>query len=210
MKPVVFLFLISIIFGICCVNCNKDCGTSHYFELPIYVSGVSDTVRLNDTIRVKVIIPERLRERDSEDFYDFINYDFKLITGIVRLDSVPVSPVTETDFDWITLKGQSIFDTDLYTVHPENTNQEYQYEVFIIPKKKGLFEFSMNSIASYRINPLATPIGRCSKGDYNVVMELQDSVDVNFEFLQESSSSTYMKLDRKRFDEFAGCCFYVR
>jgi hypothetical protein len=210
MKALIYFIIPGLLFCTFCTNCNKDCITSHYFELPIEAYGISDTLNINDTIRIKFTIPDKLKERDTQDFYDFVNYDFKLITVTIRLDSIPVSSVTESDFDWITIKGNSTFASNDYLVTPSYSNHEYQYEVRIIPKKKGLFEFSINSIAHDRINPLAKPNGRCSKGTFHVVMKLQNNIDVNYEFLQESTSSVYKKLDRKRFDEYAGICFYVR
>jgi hypothetical protein len=207
MQNLLYFIVCSIILISCLTNCN-NCPDHLEFDLPIEAYGVSDTVSMNDTIRIKVTIPDKLYERVTNKRFQFTDYDFKLITYIVKHDTFPAEPVTESYFDWITQTGQSKFIAGGYSVIPSYHDNIYQYEVRIIPRKSGLFEFGMNSL--FDTSQLDEPDGPCSEKPVNVYMKLQNSIDVNYEFLQKSTSPAVRKTKRKQFDEYAGICFYVR
>jgi len=61
-----------------------------------------------------------------------------------------------------------------------------------------------------RASPLKELEGPCSKNSVEAYMKLETDMNVNFEFLKQSPDPSQANIDRKRFDEFAGFCFYVR
>jgi hypothetical protein len=210
MKFSISVSLILLAFFLSCTNCKDDCSSgSLEFNLPCEVFGEADTLSINDTIRFKLTIPDKLAERVSGNEYDFVDYNFKLINYMVKLDTLEGVSVTGRDFDWITLRGSSQFASDLNFIIPEYADHTYHYEVLIIPKQQGLFVFGMNSIAS-RLQPLEKLNGPCSRNSVAVFMKLQGDEDVNFEFLKASLDPVQVKTDRQRFDDYAGFCFYVR
>jgi hypothetical protein len=206
---ILICFFASFVLALICVRCDKDCANTHFFDLPLKVYGISDTVSIGDTITIKINIPDKLREQETDTQYEFIDYDFKLVTYPVRLDSLPLSTATANSFNWFTITGESLYANDEYLISPTLINHEYIYEAKIVPKKKGLFLFSIFSFSNNRI-PLSKPNGPCKKGVFHVAMKFQNNVDANFHFLQESLEPAYQKTTRKVFDENAGFCFYVR
>jgi len=180
------------------------------FNVPVQVYGIKDTLHLGDTLRIKLEIPEQLAERNSGILYDFIDYNFKLITYIEKIDTTPVTAHSKVDFDWITLTGESIYTSiGAYTVNPLYENRIYRYEVLILAKKKGLYVFGMNSVF-FRASPLEQLKGPCSKNQVEVYCKLINDMNTNFEFLKNSLDPVYQRLDRQRFDDFAGFSFYVK
>ena len=193
-----------------CSGCKDDCSSGNLqFNLPLQVYGVKDTLYLGDTIRIKLDIPDKLPERNSGVVYDFANYNFKLITYIERIDSLPVTSNTKIAFDWISLLGEFEYISDVFLIFPTYVDHTYHYEVLIRPLQKGLYIFGMNSTFS-RTSPLEELEGPCSNNTVRVYMKLENDTNVNFEFLKYSPDPIYVNLDRQRFDEFAGFCFYVR
>ena len=206
-----FYLLTSLILIFCsCTACKDDCSSGNLqFDLPVQAYGIKDTLYLGDTIRIKLAIPDRLAERNSDVEYDFDDYSFNLITYIERIDTSPVKSNTKIAFDWITQQGESQYFSDVFLIFPTYSDHTYFYEVLIIPKQKGLYIFGMNSDFS-RASPLKKLDGPCSRNSVEVYMKLENETNVNFEFLKHSPDPIYVNLDRKRFDEFAGFCFYVR
>lgn len=211
-KTIFFLLSIWVVVCNCCTACkNDDCSSgSLQFNVPVQVYGIKDTLHLGDTLRIKLEIPEQLQERNSGIQYDFINYNFKLITYMARIDTFPTGTDSKGTFDWITLKGQSIYSSiGAYTVNPDYKSNKYEYEVLIITKIKGLFAFGMNSVF-FRASPLKQLEGPCSKNEVEVYAKLINDTNVNYEFLKNSPDPSQANMDRQRFDDFAGFCFYVK
>ena len=209
MKNSFFCLAILTLFWIGCNGSKDDCPGSLQFYLPLQAYGIKDTLKLGDTLRVRLDIPDKLNEINSSNVYDFINYNFKLITYIVKIDSLPITADPADNFDWITEQGESQLKTDIFLVIPQYKNNVYQYEVAIIPRHKGLFVFGMNSVAD-RASPLENLTGPCSKKPVHVYMKLENDSNVNFEFLKLSPDPSQANTDRQRFDEYAGFCFFVR
>jgi hypothetical protein len=78
-----------------------------------------------------------------------------------------------------------------------------------MPKKKGLFVFGMQSSA-WRLNPLKKLDGPCSGNVVYVYARVENETDTNYEFLQFSPDSYYLKESKQEFDDAAGFCFFVR
>lgn len=192
-----------------CDGCKNDCPSQLEFYLPLQAYGIKDTLHLGDTLRIQLDIPDKLAEASSGYEYDFIDYDFKLITYIGKIDTLPIGTDSDETFNWTTIQGESISDGQVFRVLPIYSNHAYHYEVLITPKRKGLFEFGMNSIAD-RADKLARLDGPCSKQPMQVYLKLENDTNTNFEFLKFSPEPVYVNLDRKRFDDFAGFCFFVK
>lgn len=210
MKKISFSLAILVLsLPACCPFDDCKCPNPIEFDLPLEVYGQKDTLSLGDTLRIKLEIPDRLAERNSGVVYEFIDYDFMLKSNIDKIDTLPVGLGTIDYFDWTTTAGESKYDGGVFFVLPSYADHTYRYEVLITPKRKGLFVFDMNSIFT-RLFPLEKPEGPCSKYTVQVYPKLENETNVNFEFLQNSPEPLYANLDRKRFDEFAGFCFYVK
>ncbi len=210
MKKISFSLAILVLsLPACCPFDDCKCPNPIEFDLPLEVYGLQDTLSLGDTLRIKLEIPDRLAEQNSGVLYEFIDYDFMLKSNIDKIDTLPVGLGTIEYFDWTTTIGESKYDGGVFFVVPLYENHTYHYEVLITPKQKGLFLFAMGSISS-RLHPLEKPEGPCSKYTVQVYPKLENETNVNFEFLQNSPEPLYANLDRKRFDEFAGFCFYVK
>lgn len=210
MKILLFSLTALIFSFSACSGCKDDCSSGNLqFDLPVQAYGIKDTLYQGDTIRIKLAIPDQLPERNSGVMYDFVDYSFKLITYMVKIDSFPTTAYSQETFDWITLQGESQYIGDVFLVFPAFSNNTYNYEVLIIPRQKGLYAFGMNSDFN-RTNPLKELEGPCSKNAVEAYMKLENDTNVNYEFLKQSPDPIQANIDRKRFDEFAGFCFYVR
>ena len=156
------LIFLSISINSCNPFDNDDCGNAGLqFNLPLQAYGIKDTLYLGDTIRIQLDIPDRMPERRSGILYDFIDYNFKLITYMVKIDSLPINGNSASTFDWIILEGESKYVGGVYLVLPDYYDHVYHYEVLIIAKQKGLFNFGMNSDGG-GYTPLKKLDGPCS------------------------------------------------
>lgn len=209
MKSFFYLFVTLLVSLSSCNGCKDDCTGSLQFDLPLQAYGIKDTLYLGDTLRVKLAIPDKLTERFSGREYDFVDYNFKLVTYIGRIDTLPTGTDSKGTFDWTTLQGESQYFGNVFIVHLSYSDHTYHYEVLITPKRKGLFIFGMNSDFG-NTSPLEKLDGPCSKEPVEVFMKLENDTNTNFEFLQLSPEPVYKNLNRQRFDEFAGFCFFVR
>lgn len=208
MKIPLFLAILLLSLPACCPFDDCKCPeNSLEFDLPLEVYGQKDTLSQGDTLRIKLEIPDRLDERNTDVGYEFIDYDFKLINYITRIDTLPLGFDDEVTFDWTVLVGDTV--GNVFFVMPSYDDHAYHYEVLITPKRKGLYVFGMNSDFS-RLTPLEKPDGPCKRRPVAVYPKLVNETNVNFEFLQNSPEPIMANLDRKRFDEFAGFCFYVK
>ncbi len=212
MKVLFFFIAFSILILSPLIRCN-DCTGSLQFDLPLQVYGLKDTLSLGDTIRVKLEIPEKLIEKFSGRTYDFINYDFKLINSIGRIDTFPTGSDSNGLANWITLQGESKLsggpDLNVFLVLPSYTNNVYNYEVLIIPKQRGLFVSGMNTDA-YQANPLKKLKGPCSKEPVQVYVKLVNVGNNNYEFMKLSPAPEIVNVSKNQFEEAAGFCFFVR
>lgn len=209
MKNLLFSIAICGLFFGSCEGSKNDCPDSLDFYLPLHAYGIKDTLYLGDTLRIRLDIPDKLAEINSGYVYDFVDYDFKLITYIEKIDTLPITANAPTIFNWTTLQGESISNGEVFRVLPIYSDHAYHYEVIITPKRKGLFLFGMNSIAD-RADKLEKLDGPCSNRPMNVYPRLENDTNSNFEFLKLSPESVYVNLDRERFDNFAGFCFFVK
>jgi hypothetical protein len=208
------IIIFSVLMTLCgCFGCDKnDCKSDNLqFEIPVQAYGLKDTLQLGDTIRIKFEMPDQLTERNSGVSYKFVNYEFYLINYIEKIDSLPLDVFATSNFIWTPLQGAIEYDYGAYLMGPAYRDGIYYYEVEIIVKKKGLFALGMNSTAWHR-KPLAKVEGPCSDLPMYVYPRLinVDAKDTNFEFLQHSPEPTYVNMNRQRFDDAAGFCFYVK
>jgi hypothetical protein len=187
-----------------------DCSSGNLqFNLPIQVFGLKDTMNIGDTLRVRLDIPDRLVERNLGVEYDFIDYNFKLISFIGKIDTTPIGTDSKGTFNWEIIEGDATYVGGVFLMFPVYKNNTYSYEVLIKPKKKGLFVFGLQSDA-WRLNPLKKLDGPCSGNVVYVYARVTNVTDTNYEFLQFSPDSYYLKESRQEFDDAAGFCFFVR
>lgn len=207
------LLYLSVFLNLCLANCadsKVDCDNGTLlFNLPLEMYGIKDTISIGDTIRIKLEIPYQLPEQHSGAIYDFVDYDFKLINYIERIDTNPVCLGSKEMFDWHVTRGRLKYRNNHFVVSPSFENNAYWYEALIIPKQKGLFVFGMNSTHN-RHAPLAKIQGPCTNNPLDVQVKLVNDTPANFGFLKRCPDPSYQKMDRKRFDAFGGMCFCVR
>lgn len=203
------LFFFALLLG--CNACNKDCESGNLeFDLPLQVEGFRDTLHLGDSLLVRFSIPDKLPDRRFGDVYEFNDYNFLLKTYIGKIDTVPTGTETNVYFDWKNVKGTTNYVGGTHLIFPVFEGNSYHYEAIIKPREKGLFVFGMNSSKS-RLNPLKDVTGGpCSRNSVFLFMKLTNTEDPNFEFLKQSPDQVQANIGRKRFDEFAGFCFYVK
>lgn len=209
MKNILFLLALLVLsLPACCPFDDCKCpANSLEFDLPLEVYGLKDTLSQGDTLRIKLEIPDRLAELNTGVVYEFIDYDFKLLNYITRIDTLPLGFDDEVAFDWTVTVGDTV--GNVFFVMPLYDDHAYHYDVLITPKRKGLYVFGMHSDFS-RLTPLEKPEGPCKRRPVRVYPKLVNETNVNFEFLQNSPDSIIANIDRKSFDEFAGFCFYVK
>ena len=194
------------------LNCDHkyDCSSGGlYFNLPLDVFGLKDTLNIGDTLRVRFDIPDKLVERRSGVEYDFLDYNFKLISYIGKIDTTPIGTDSKGTFDWTTTQGESTYVSGVFLLYPEFKNNTYSYEVLISPKRKGFFKFGMQSDA-WRLNLLKKLDGPCSGNVVYVYARVENETDTNYEFLQFSPDPYYLKVSKQDFEDAASCCFFVR
>ena len=209
MRILLYSIAVCGLFLASCDGCKNDCPANLEFYLPLQAYGIKDTLHLGDTLRIRLDIPDKLTEANSGYEYDFIDYDFKLITYIVKIDTLPTGVDSDETFNWVTKEGQFMSDGEVFRVIPTYSDHDYHFEVVITPKRKGLFVFGMNSTAD-RANKLKEVEGPCSRKPMKVYLKLENDVNSNFEFLKLSPEPAEANTDRKRFDDFAGFCFFVK
>lgn len=158
MKSLLFSIAVCGLFLVSCDGCKNDCPANLEFYLSLQAYGIKDTLHLGDTLRIRLDISDKLAEINSGNTYDFIDYNFKLITYMVKIDSLPtISGI----FNWTTIEGESISNGEIFRVLPLYSDHTYHYKVIITPKRKGLFVFGMNSTAD-RADKLEELDGPCS------------------------------------------------
>ena len=157
-----------------CDSCKDKCTEGPLeFDLPLQAYGIKDTLNIGGTIRIRLAILDQLPERSSGYLYDFMNYNFQLTTYMARLDTLPIGTDSKETFNWTTVEGESKYSGGLFVVSPNYSNNTYQYEILITPKKKGLFEFGMSSSFD-RYFPLAKLDGPCTKHPVAVYPKLEN------------------------------------
>lgn len=207
-----FVVIISVVFFNCtqCTPDNDECGnTALEFDLPLQVFGNKDTLNVDDTLTLALKIPDVLTERNRGFEYELIDYNFKLVNYVVKIDSMSTTSESARDFYWVVNKGLTQYVSGAFLVLPEYSNHVYEYEAKVIPKAKGLYVFGMNSDYSGGI-PLEKVNGPCSNRAVEIFVKLEDDSNSNFEFLKLSPDPIQNNIDKKRFQEFAGFCFFVR
>lgn len=203
------LLIIAVLFLPGCDH-KYDCSSGGlYFNLPLDVFGLKDTLNIGDTLRVRLNIPDKLVERNLGVEYDFIDYNFKLITYIGKIDTLPTTAGTISAFNWTTTQGESVYVGGVFLVLPTYTDHVYQYEALIVPKVKGLYVFGMNSDAS-RLSPLEKVSGPCSGNVVRVYARVENETNTNYEFMKLSPDPSNSNFSLQQFNEAACCCFFVR
>jgi hypothetical protein len=211
MKFIILLFaLLPLLFTACDpYDTGVTCRGQLEFHLPLEVVGLKDTLQIGDTLIFRLAFPDQLNEHRSGVAYDFLDYDFRLSTLLGRIDSLPISAATKDYFDFFVVKGEATYASGSYYIRPEYTDGFYEFEAFYVAKRAGLFGNS--TISNYdRHRPLKKLEGPCCKDVVYILPEYVSIHSDNYDFMKFSPSDAQANVDRQRFEEAAGFCFFVR
>jgi len=149
-------FVIILLFFLCNYSCkpyDENCKYHAKFEFPVKFEPTDSIINIGDTITITSRISNKLWDIDSTNVYYFENLSFGLEYYIYKLDTVVEGQ------NFIPYSDDFIHhvDSNFFVIHKtlnkvigvdyafdENTN-EYYFEAKLIPQKKGLFLFEIDS-----------------------------------------------------------------
>jgi hypothetical protein len=208
--------VISLFVGACIRKECRDIPGGYEFEIPVTLSPAKDTFRVGDTISIVSTFDDMVFERKTQQRYLLENWDFYPITDIHKIDTAPyqngipffdVIVSDNIDYRQFTFSdGWSSF-TGAYSYNRGYYTLSYK----VLPKESGLYCIYQASAQS--INDNQDFPGKCSGISSRTAVVLNDNVDNNIEFLEESPDTFISEwIPRRPMDRFydgGGYCFYV-
>lgn len=216
MKYLIILSIFCLLLQACI---SKECRIpNHDFEIPATLSPAKDTFNIGDTITIISNFPNQVYDKNTDKYYSLDNFKFYPETGIYKIDTVN-SKSNLLDFEIIV---DSIYNYNrLYYSDGTNSiggqynynNNEYDLLYKIIPIKKGLFYLEFGS-SVYPISPDQEFEGKCRNTYSDVSVKMNEGVDNNIVFLNDSPDPHYnnwiLQKPDDRFHRFGGYCFHVK
>lgn len=162
MKNIILLIFVIIFFSACPLllpddDINEGCNKSfYYFDMPVYFSPLDSTINIGDTITVTSYIPKEKWDMDSNYIFDLDSIDFHMGGGIIKLDTLIVEGGQYhfvNDFEWI---ADNIYNfqigSNAYAFDYQYSSTGYEVKFSMIPKKKGIYLFDINSLITASIS----------------------------------------------------------
>lgn len=202
----------------CTPSSRCDFNGTHDFLIPSTLTPALDTFSVGDTIFFRSIFDDRVYDRGLEEHVVLSDFKFNPATYFIKLDTVDEVFALE---DFMILMDNKYNYKVRYTERGRHftsdyfySDNTYQLEFRIIPRKKGLYLF--NHILLLNLSPDQTFKGMCPnlRGWLDSYSDLNDTADNNIEFLELSPNSHYndwiLQKPEDRFHSKGGYCFYVK
>ncbi len=211
MKKLILLSIFSIVFYGCPNNhINEGCNFPYYeFDMPVSFTPVNKIINIGDTITVSSFIPREKWDRDSNYIFILDSVDFHIGGGIVRMDTLLEKGKHYNfadDFNWI---ADSIYNfrvaTISYTFDYYYRVDGYKIHFNMIPKQKGSYLFTLNSLIGATPNikgkVIETKNRECRTDAWNVCFMTNEGNNYK-ELLKESPNKDYNTTVNNRWDEY--------
>lgn len=199
MKKLLFLFFISSTFYACPGPTENDpkCNRFYFnFSIPVDFSPSASVLKIGDTITITSRFPNKIWDVDSSDQFVFDSIDFHTVSGIYKIDTFNGTKVEYSTFKLCDV----IIDEARYNYKKANisfsfdyeyVNNEYFVQFKLIPKYKGVYYFSFESIITYGsdfVEPqeIYSEISGCETERWNPYLITNRGIGNNKEFLKLS------------------------
>lgn len=203
MKQIPFLLFIAIIFYGCPTSYqNPNCERFwYYFSVPVTFSPSDSILHLGDTITITSRFSSKLWDKDSIDQFIFDSIDFHVLSGLSKIDTFNGTQVSQKFYNLCELK----IDTVKYNYRQANisfsfdyfyTGDEYYVEFKMIPKYRGVYYFSFQTIMTYQWDYLKhqkihSENSGCETEYWIIELMTNNGIGNNKEYLKLSPSSYY-------------------
>ena len=217
------LILLALLICNSCIKKSNDCRvdadfTKHVFEIPITLTPANDTFRVGDTISVIAEFPDTVFDLTTQLTYFLEDFKFNPILLIGDIGKENGLDDALQDFELI-IDGKFTFNQFNFSDGAISYVGEYNYEdgkyflaYKIVPQKVGLFHFSHFSDVNSTVENQGF-LGRCNGVGLDINVKLNDGVDNNIDFLNNSPDPHFndwmLIKPGERFHKFGGYCFYV-
>lgn len=192
----VIVFSTLNIFSSC--NKNKDENIDLYFEVPLNITPVKDTIKLGDSLFLQANFPDSIKEVTTRKNYKLANFDFKTSIAFSKLASTDLflsqQPGNTSSYTIVNREGiiNNLSETfgDLSFLY---IPQSYHLYIILIPKKTGVFNiffFSKYLKESIRLDSLN--LGSSSTGGKKIgylrdIHYIINNGNNNYELLKKNS-----------------------
>ena len=197
MKYLSYIIFFALLNVVPTCNCNKsNCDTTYRFEIPVSFTPTQDSIHIGDTITIKMSFSDRMEDLYSGNTYQLKDFPFNTDFGFVRIDTVPTF-LGNRDFTNHLADGETIqvekgvlhkFDLaggeQGILIKYDYTNNNYDFEVNLIPTRKGLYSFGLTSRFLDEINYSIKP--DCSKENFEIIYSTNNHQNDNLELFQLS------------------------
>lgn len=205
--------------GLCiisaCSSCSKgdNCPSRLVYKIPFALYPQKDTFKIGiDTIWIEANFNGMLIDTNGIS-NTFDGCDFKIELTTEKINTDPTTGNTVENFPSDVKLGEMIprvlsnLGLSYYEVKPVYLDGQYNFKAGLIPQEKGLFSLS---IAPIIFKELDCPLSNnCKKTAYVVYAGMNNGLNNNFEFLQNSPA--YIKDTKKvDFDNGGAYIFYVK
>lgn len=219
LKYICFYTLILFLFaaGTCDKNCN-GAPSRYEFVIPVSLTPTLDTFRVGDTIKISSVFSKDVYERNTDKIYSLVDFDFRPITRIVRIDT-SVSYDALDDFEIIVANeynyyrfdasdGTQIFEGE-YS-YDDSIGYHLKYDIVML--SQGTYWVSHQPAIEF--NRMVDFPGKCDLSGVAGVGELNENSDDNNIHLFETSPDPHfsewrLQKPQERFYDGASYAFVV-
>ena len=183
----IFTFALLILIALQSTTCHKQpCDTTYNFDIPFSIID-ADSFRTGDTIWLSSTINEKLVDKSSNNSIDVSNFDFKIYSGINRMDTTLIEDA-EKYFGVINSIGKFeisfLSGTTNTKVVYDNTNKIKRLKIGLIPKKIGIYKIGFYNLTD-DITRIKLTESECLE-TLNMSYTMNEGKDFNYYLLKYS------------------------
>ena len=189
-----FFFLLIVIFQDCgsCDLTPPECQRVYDFEIPFTISPALDSFHIGDTLFIESILGNLLQDKTTGEEINVTNFEFKLITGFYRIDTLGYDRNVNENVGIINYNGEYKI-VPLYNgvssvrIIYETQNTNKYFKAGLIPKKKGIFHIGF-TVFSTDLQDVNLSGNECSES-IDLSINMNNGSDNNF-YLEEYNLNT--------------------
>lgn len=210
------IFTSSFLFSCIKKECKPDSYLVYRWEIPVTLSPAKDTFNIGDTITITSRFQDMVKERFYGNKYKLVDYTFKPVSTLIRLDSIQNYAGFRSDFSEVQVIVPNWVNYD-FTPHVmamryRYESNQYALEFQIVLKKKGVFLFKLESWLG--AGPEQEFTGRCDNFMSTAAMTLNNgavnNIDMLYDATPTSQGDLILRGPKPEFYDKAGYCFSVK